>query len=191
MATPSRTVTEAAFVEHIKSLIEAARASSAPERRLSPADHEAAATWIAQHPDDVAAVIHAATRWEHCLEFVSLRDWSTVATYRCRQTTLRQLCGELRRPVAAYQKQTHRSNSRGIVHREDAAAAMIRTLLDATGEHIDDYNYDQIDPTLQEISELRWEVGTLSSANRKLKGNFKDLKRAFILDYVPSSSDSD
>ncbi|XLS71995.1 hypothetical protein HN51_028860 [Arachis hypogaea] len=50
-------------------------------------------------------------------EMVPDRDWSNVAVWRSRQTTLRQLCRELGRACPYYQIQTRDFTVVGVVHR--------------------------------------------------------------------------
>ncbi|MED6138296.1 hypothetical protein PIB30_072970 [Stylosanthes scabra] len=71
--------------------------------------------------------------------------------------------------------------------REDAAASMITTLLAKNGQHVDDYNYDQIEPTLVENADLRWELGDVKSHYHRLHNDFIDFKRAVNPDLVQTS----
>ncbi|MED6118947.1 hypothetical protein PIB30_007452 [Stylosanthes scabra] len=54
---------------------------------------------------------------------------------------------------------------------EDAACAMIATILEQTHKHLDDYNYDQTSPIQQENAELRWEVGYVKSRFKEVIRN--------------------
>ncbi|MED6109472.1 hypothetical protein PIB30_033951 [Stylosanthes scabra] len=151
-------------------------------------------------------------------EYVPTKDWSTVAQWRCRQITLRQLCQEVGRSPPAYQKHCCTSTTFGLVYRffvvvpttqelrgiptvgrfstgeylalEDAASAMIATILEQTNKHLDDYNYDKTSPIEQENVELRWEVGYVKSRYKKLHSELRAVKRVVNPELL-GSSDSD
>ncbi|MED6138295.1 hypothetical protein PIB30_072969 [Stylosanthes scabra] len=114
MTTREGTISEAAAIEHINGLIADARTAN-PPGRLTGAERSATARWLSVHPDEVARLVQAAMRWEQYMEFVPDREWGTIALYRSRQTTFRQLCGKLGLPDVAYQKDVNGRRVGGLV----------------------------------------------------------------------------
>ncbi|XLR19008.1 hypothetical protein HN51_065680 [Arachis hypogaea] len=207
---------EAASVEHIRALIADARGDGpAP---VSVADRMSQQRWASENPDEVARIISNTRRNGPADEMIPDRDWSKVVGWRSRQTALRQLCNELSRPAPYYQIQTRDFTVVGIVHRffilvplgrrtgalsavgrfstdphlarEDAAAEMIRVLLEISGKHLDDYNYDLLDEALSVNYELQWEIGAVKSSYKELKSSYRYVLRCNNPELVDSDSDS-
>ncbi|XLR01331.1 hypothetical protein HN51_056149 [Arachis hypogaea] len=210
------TYEEAASVEHIRALIAEARGDS--PNPISVADRLRQEWWASENPDEVARLISNTRRTGPADEMIPDHDWSKVAGWRNRQTALRQLCNELSRPTPYYQIQTRDFTIVGIVHRffmlipsrlrtgalsavgrfstnphlarEDAAAEMIRVLLEISGKHLDDYNYDLLDEALSLNYELQWEIGAVKSSYRELRSSYRYALRCNNPDLVDSNSDS-
>ncbi|KAL1342292.1 uncharacterized protein [Arachis hypogaea] len=214
--TPQPSYEEVASIEHIHGLIEEAR-RDIPER-ISAAERVRQELWATENADEVARLISNTRRRGAVDEMVPDRDWSNVAVWRSRQTTLRQLCRELGRACPYYQIQTRDFTVVGVVHRffvlilpgtgkaavpavgrfstdphiarEDGASEMIRVLLEISGKHLDDYNYDLLDESLKLNYDLQWEIGAVKSSYRELRSSYRYVLRCNNPELVDSDSDS-
>ncbi|XP_016199453.1 uncharacterized protein LOC107640446 [Arachis ipaensis] len=174
--------------------------------------------WAAKNADEVTRLI-SNTRGRGAVdEMVPDRDWSKVAVWRSRQAALCQLCKELERPAPYYQIQTRDFTIVGVVHRffilippgtrtgalsavgrfstdphltrEDGASEMIRLLLEISGKHLDDYNYDLLDESLAVNYDLQWEIGAVKSSDWELRSSYRYVLRCNNPELVDSDSDS-
>ncbi|MED6170277.1 hypothetical protein PIB30_029278 [Stylosanthes scabra] len=218
MNDPEATAAETATCRHVSELIRQAR-NQGPLPSQPAAVGSRGPHWPYLSPEDFSTLFHRALpQYEDVMEYVPQRDWSTVVQWRSRKIALRSLCMEQHCPGPHYQKHSTQSTSHGLVHRfcvvlppgdttpvltgigrystdehlarEDAATEMIRSLLATTGTHIDDFNYDQIDETLQRNVELGWEIGYVKSQYKRVHGELRHLKRVVNPDLL-GSSDSD
>ncbi|XLU42180.1 hypothetical protein S245_036994 [Arachis hypogaea] len=150
--------------------------------------------------------------------FVPERDWSKVAIWTSRQTSLRLLCKEINRPPPIFKSQLRELTDRELVQRflisvplgpgtpemtatgrystdqhlarEDAAAAMITKLLNLYGKHIDDYNHDLQDEATTVIERLQQELDSLRSRYERMRSAYKHHRRLLQREF-PSDSESD
>ncbi|QHO16947.1 hypothetical protein HN51_032597 [Arachis hypogaea] len=210
------TFEEAASMEHIRTLIAEARGDGLDP--VFVAERVRQQRWVSENPDEVARLISNTRRNGPADEMIPDRDWSKVVGWRSRQTSLRLVCKELSRPAPYYQTQTRHFTVVGNVHRffilvppgvrtgalsavgrfstdphlarEDAAAEMIRVLLEISGKHLDDYNYDLLDEALSVNYELQWEIGAVKSSYKELRSSYRYVLCCNNSELVDSDSDS-
>ncbi|MED6167177.1 hypothetical protein PIB30_000428 [Stylosanthes scabra] len=212
------TAAERATCRHVKELISQTRAAAnedPPQLVAGAADDE----WDPANPAGLERHMERLLHFQPEIEFVPQRDWSKVAVWRSRQVMLRNLCDELGYPPPSYRVQAIETRSRGAVQRffamvppsevtrglvteekystdehlarEDAAAALMKRILHLTGKHVDDFNYDEIDPTLSQNYDLSWELGYVKGSFKAMHAEVRCLKRIINPDLLGSSSDSD
>ncbi|MED6159782.1 hypothetical protein PIB30_045458 [Stylosanthes scabra] len=186
MADQPSTEWELATCRHVAALIDLARSGRDPRHRRPEQLPNAPPPSFSALCPHAARVVDTVMCRPDPPEYVPAKDWSTVTQWKCRQVTLRQLCGEVGRSPPAYQRQTFGSTISARIHRffvvvpatealqgihtvgrystdeylalEDAASKMIGNILHQTGKHLDDYNYERISPTEMQNAELQWEV---------------------------------
>ncbi|KAL4293486.1 uncharacterized protein LOC107612408 [Arachis ipaensis] len=209
---PAVTADEVASMEHIRALIRAAQSA----RRRSGSSIRANPWSFNQN--DVLRQLTLADRHDHGVEFVPDRDWSHVALYKSRQTSLRQVCTSLHEPPPVYHKQTYESTTRGTVHRflvviptdseysscsaagrystdehlarEDAAAALMRKVLELHSMVVDDFNDDLLEEEKLVHYETRNALERLRAHYRDMASSFRNYRRLNHLEYMSSSFES-
>ncbi|MED6184526.1 hypothetical protein PIB30_048236 [Stylosanthes scabra] len=210
---------EATAVEHINGLIAQSRQGNranltTPQRRMLN-------QWYVQNPVEVARLTSTVENAGAGIDFVQAKDWSAVGTWVERQATLRKLCNELGRASPLYHLQTFQSRSRGPIQRciiliapspnaaavtaagrysadehltrEDGATEMICNLIEFTGKHVYDFNYDLLEKARLRISDLQWELGALQTRYRQMNEMWRSYRRARYSDISDSewSEESD
>ncbi|MED6113818.1 hypothetical protein PIB30_074402 [Stylosanthes scabra] len=71
--------------------------------------------------------------------------------------------------------------------REDAASVLISTLLEQTGRHGDDYNFDELERCRQRLSEVEYELDALQTRFKQMNEKWRSFRRA----RYPDISDSE
>ncbi|QHO52713.1 uncharacterized protein DS421_2g41520 [Arachis hypogaea] len=125
-------------------------------------------------------------------EMVPDRDWSKVAVWRSRQA------GIVHRFFVLIPPERHtgalsavgRFSTDPHIAREDGASEMIRLLLEISGKHLDDYNYDLLDESLAVNYDLQWEIGAVKSSYRELRSSYRYVLRCNNPELVESDSNS-
>ncbi|XP_052110304.1 protein FAR1-RELATED SEQUENCE 5-like [Arachis duranensis] len=164
--------------------------------------------------NDVLRQLTLADRHDHGVEFVPDRDWSHVALYKSRQTSLRQVCTSLHEPPPVYHKQTYESTTKGTVYRflvvvpTDSeysscsaagrystdehlahAAALMRKLLQLHSMVVDDFNHDLLEEEKLVHYETRNALERLRARYRNMASSFRNYRRLNHPEYMSSSSE--
>ncbi|MED6167176.1 hypothetical protein PIB30_000427 [Stylosanthes scabra] len=105
------TAVETASVEHIRRLINRARA-----QRTNAASHTATATANPPPAQTAADIYSLRQRMAEAAEFVPTPDWGSVVLWQSWQTTLRRLCDELHLPGPYYEGRTQHFDAIGNLH---------------------------------------------------------------------------
>ncbi|MED6121232.1 hypothetical protein PIB30_028060 [Stylosanthes scabra] len=206
---------EASGLDHIRGLIATTRGGNFILEGANGDRH-----W-SMNPNDQMILIDIPSHHAIIILFVPDSDWSVVVVWRSHMTSLRQLCNTLRLPLPGFLKQTEDGMAKGTVHRflvtlppgpnvdvlsaagrnsndeviarEDAAAAMIRKIIQEIGYVIHDYNHERAETLQRSNSSHYSDLDRMRHRNHKLMVEFMEFRELYAPTYnsLTSSESSD